>query len=136
MTESTPTLTPEGAAALMRTLLPEGKFPGAPPTGPALLARSGGRSSPQGITGPTAHLVSGPGRGAFRYQEAEVVEFCIALYPPRIRKALACLERAEKLRAAAPDLLDEPLVSSHHIGFQSALDVVLDGDDSSRWSAQ
>lgn len=90
MTESTPTLTPERAAAIMRLWLPEGPFPGAPSTGPALLARSRQES------GPTAHIVAGPGRGSSRYVESEVIEYCRCLWPSRIRKALACLGSLEK----------------------------------------
>lgn len=76
----------------MRLWLPEGPFPGAPATGPALLARSRQES------GPVAYVVPGPGRGSSRYVETEVIDYCRRLWPPRIRKALAVLRAVDKAR--------------------------------------
>ena len=62
------------------------------------------------LHGPRAYIVPGPGRGSSRYVESEVIEYCRCLWPSRIRKALACLERLEAQLLASASSNDVPVV--------------------------
>lgn len=80
----------------MRRYLPEGPAPGAPATGPALLARS------RKGTGPNKKLDNRRGSGRSVYVESEVVEFCLASLPPDMRRAVSMMEEVDRLALGMP----------------------------------
>lgn len=88
-------LNPDQAAALMRKWLPTGVYPGAPGSGPALLARTHRSTAPRG------HLVKNGNISVTRYDSEEVVAYCLELQPPLVRRGIDVLHAAEALQASA-----------------------------------